>query len=137
MALGIRKTCLSLVFLGFLALDCASAQSWRPLGPPGGDARTLAVDPSHPQSVYLGTTDGHIFASRDVGAHWQRLGSASMAPNAVITSIVIDPRDSATLFASVWTPEPDGEGGGIYASHDSGSTWSESGLAGHGLRALI
>jgi photosystem II stability/assembly factor-like uncharacterized protein len=137
MSLRIRKTCLSLVFLGFLGLDCASAQTWRPLGPPGGDARTLAIDPLHPERVYLGTTAGHVFASRDGGEHWERLGSAGMARNAVITSIVVDPRDSATLFASAWTPEPDGEGGGIYASHDGGLTWHESGLAGLGLRALI
>jgi photosystem II stability/assembly factor-like uncharacterized protein len=137
MALGIRETCLSLVFLGYLVLPCASAQTWRPLGPPGGDARTLAVDPSHPERVYLGTTDGHVFASRDGGNHWERLGGASMAPNAVVTSILVDPRNSATLFASGWTPEPDGEGGGVYVSHDGGSTWGQSGLAGHALRALI
>ena len=137
MGLGIRKTCLSLVLLGSFALPCAFAQTWRPLGPPGGDARTLAVDPSNPQRVYLGTTDGHLFASRDGGTHWDRLGGASLPRNSVITSIIVDPRNSSTLLASAWTPEPDGEGGGVYFSADGGASWRESSLSGHGLRALV
>lgn len=137
MPLGIRKTCLSLVFLGSFALPRASAQTWRPIGPPGGDARTLAVDPSNPQRVYLGTTDGHLFVSRDSGRRWERLRGANLPRNSVITSIIVDPRDSSALIVSAWTPEPEGEGGGVYFSLDGGASWRESGLAGHGLRALV
>ena len=32
-----------------------SAQSWVPVGPPGGDVRSLAADPRDPRRIYLGT----------------------------------------------------------------------------------
>ena len=71
-----------------------AAQTWKPLGPPGGDVRALAADPSRPGRIFLGTADGHIFGSEDSGAHWTLLGRASARLDAVITAIVVDPRDS-------------------------------------------
>src|ERR1700757_383980 len=82
-----------------LALAAASAQAetWTPLGPPGGDVRALAADPSHPARIFLGTADGHIFGSEDSGAHWKLLGRASSRLDAVITAIVVDPRNGNVL----------------------------------------
>src|SRR6202451_3972350 len=54
----------------------AQAQVWQAMGPTGGDVRALASDPAHPEVLYLGTTDGAIFTSRDAGADWQQLGVA-------------------------------------------------------------
>jgi photosystem II stability/assembly factor-like uncharacterized protein len=118
------------------ALVPASAQTWRPMGPPGGDVRALATDPSHPGVIYLGTTDGHIFGSRDGGGHWQILGRAGTRVDAVVTAILVDPRDSRILYASTWTREASREGGGVFRSRDEGRTWQNSGLAGHAVRAL-
>ncbi len=56
--------------------------------------------------------------------------------NAVVTAILVDPRDSARLYASTWTRESCGEGGGVFLSSDGGATWRDSGLAGHAVRAL-
>jgi photosystem II stability/assembly factor-like uncharacterized protein len=128
---------LSLVLLATLLAPSAQSQTWKPLGPEGGDVRALASDPSHPEVVYLGTTDGHIFGSEDGGRHWRLLGLAGSSFNAIVTSIVVDPRHSGTLFASAWTREARGEGGGIYRSNDGGRTWRESGLAGHAVRVLV
>jgi photosystem II stability/assembly factor-like uncharacterized protein len=113
-----------------------NAQTWQAIGPTGGDVRALAVDPSHPEFVYLGTTDGHIFGSQDSGGHWSMLGLAGPAGNAIVTAIIIDPRDSDTLFAATWTREKYGEGGGVFLSRDGGRSWRDSGLAGHAVRAL-
>jgi photosystem II stability/assembly factor-like uncharacterized protein len=111
-------------------------QTWRALGPAGGDVRALAVAPSDSQVVYLGTTDGHIFMSRDAGERWELAGRAGDGPNSIVTSILVDSRDSRKLFASTWTKETSGEAGGIYRSVDGGKTWRESGLAGHAVRVL-
>src|SRR6202030_1187488 len=46
-------------------------------------------------------------------------------------------REPTTLFASTWTGEKQGEGGGIYRSSDGGRSWRASGLAGHSGRALV
>jgi photosystem II stability/assembly factor-like uncharacterized protein len=112
------------------------AQVWRPLGPPGGDVRTLAIDPSRPARIFLGTADGHIFGSEDSGARWTLLGRAGSRPDAVITAIVVDPRDGNVLFASAWTRDA-AAGGGVFRSADGGRTWSGAGLTGQAVRALV
>jgi photosystem II stability/assembly factor-like uncharacterized protein len=123
-------------FLALAALVAsAQGQTWTPLGPPGGDARALAVDPARPSRLFLGTADGHIFGSVDSGSHWTLLGRASSRLDAVITAIVVDPRDGNVLFASSWTRDS-AAGGGVFRSADGGRTWSGAGLAGQAVRAL-
>jgi photosystem II stability/assembly factor-like uncharacterized protein len=123
-----------IVFL-LLAATAARAQAWKPLGPPGGDVRALAADPARPARIFLGTADGHIFGSEDSGAHWTLLGRASSRLDAVITAIVVDPRDGNVLFASSWTRDSAVEGG-VFRSGDGGRTWSGAGLVGQSVRAL-
>jgi photosystem II stability/assembly factor-like uncharacterized protein len=106
------------------------------MGPLGGDVRSLAADPSQPSVLYLGTADGYIFGSQDAGEHWRSLGLVGPA-NGVITTIIVDPRNSGTLVASMWTRDANGEGGGVFVSRDSGRTWQGSGLAGRAIRALV
>ena len=113
----------------------ASAQTWRPLGPPGGDVHSLAADPSRPERLFLGTADGHIFGSEDTGTHWKLLGRAGTRRDAVVTAIVVDPRDANILFASAWTQDP-AAGGGVFRSGDGGRTWRAAGLQGQAVRAL-
>ncbi len=136
-----RSLSVLFVFLLFLSATVvapsAKSQTWKPLGPDGGDVRTLASDPTRPNFVYLGTTDGHVFGSEDGGRHWQLLGLAGAAHNAIVTAILVDPRDSDLLFASIWTREKQGEGGGIYRSTDRGQSWQSAGLVGHAVRAFV
>jgi photosystem II stability/assembly factor-like uncharacterized protein len=126
-----------LVLAATVAAPSAKSQTWKRLGPDGGDVRTLASDPSRLNFVYLGTTDGHIFGSEDGGRHWQLLGLAGAEQNAIVTAILVDPRDSDLLFASIWTREKQGEGGGIYRSTDRGRSWHPAGLVGHAVRAFV
>ena len=58
-----------------LLLPCltARAENWMPIGPQGGDVRSLAADPRDPRVVYLGTADGVLYRSEDTGASWRRL----------------------------------------------------------------
>ncbi len=114
----------------------AAGQTWRPMGPPGGDVRSLAVDPNDPRRIYLGTSDGHLFGSRDAGEHWQLLGRAGPRLDAVVTAILVDPRDAHILYASTWTQDV-AAGGGVFRSADGGATWSAAGLAGKAVRALV
>jgi len=111
------------------------AQTWQSLGPPGGDVRALAVDPSHPERVFLGTADGHIFGSIDSGAHWALLGRAGERLDAVVTAIVVDPRSGDVLFAATWTRDTP-SGGGILQSRDGGRSWRDAGLQGESVRSL-
>ena len=112
------------------------AQTWRALGPEGGEVFALAMDSHDPKTLYLGCADGHIFGSHDAGDHWQILGRAGESQNAVVSSIVVDARDSQRLYASTWTRELHGEGGGVFRSTDAGVHWTSVGLDGHAVRAL-
>jgi photosystem II stability/assembly factor-like uncharacterized protein len=114
----------------------AKAQVWQAVGPAGGDVRALASDPAHPEVLYLGTSDGAIFTSRNAGADWEQRGVVSENQDAVVTAIIVDPRKSARLYAATWTREVGGEGGGVFLSDDGGKSWRGSGLSGHAARAL-
>ena len=114
----------------------ASAETWRPMGPPGGDVRSFGHDPSHPGQLYMGTADGHIFGSADAGEHWELLGRVGPRLDSVVTAIVVDPREPRTLLAATWARDPEG-GGGIFRSRDGGKGWAPAGLAGQVVRALV
>ncbi|MGD0841001.1 MAG: hypothetical protein ABSA32_07585 [Candidatus Acidiferrales bacterium] len=113
----------------------AAAQVWRPLGPEGGDVLSLGQDAANPQHVFLGTADGHVFASDDGGEHWELRGRAGSRLDSVVTAILVDPRDARALYASTWTRDPSA-GGGVFRSGDGGRTWAAAGLAGKAVRAL-
>ncbi len=109
------------------------AQDWRPIGPAGGDVRSLSADPRDPRVIYIGTQDGHVFGTHDGGEHWQLLGRAG-GEDTVVFSILVDSRNSHTLYAATWslgqTP------GGVFRSADAGKTWQRAGLAGETVRAI-
>src|SRR6266849_6692985 len=96
-----------------------SAQTWRPMGPPGGDVRSFGADPNDFRRIFLGASDGHVFVSQD----------------AVVTVILMDPRDARVLYAAAWTQNL-AAGGGVFRSDDGGHTWRPSGLIGQAVRAL-
>lgn len=133
--LFLHVSCGILLLLFFVAVVGASGQTWTSLGLPGGDVRTLAKAPSDPARVFLGTADGHIFGSEDSGSHWNLLGRASSRLDAVITAVVVDPRNANVVYASSWTRDA-ASGGGVFRSNDGGHTWVSAGLSGEAVRAL-
>jgi hypothetical protein len=60
----LRIAILVLLMLATAARLCG--QTWERLGPEGGMVLSLGVDSA--DAVYLGTSDGHVFASEDRGA---------------------------------------------------------------------
>jgi len=85
-------------------------------------------------AVYLGTPDGHIFASRDRGEHWELRGRAGARLDGVVQRIVPDARNADRLLAAVWFRGA--PGGGIFESADGASTWKLAGLKDEAVRAL-
>ncbi len=120
--------------LPLLLAFSASAQTWRQIGPPGGDVQSLAAVPGSTRTMYLGTSDGHVFGSHDAGEHWELLGRIGEHHDDVIMSMIVDPRSASTLYATSWTLGS--HGGGVYRSTDSGHTWQLIGLEGLVVRAI-
>ena len=124
----------SLFVLVLLFSFSATAQTWRQVGPPGGDVQSLAAAPGNARTLFLGTSDGHVFGSRDGGEHWDLLGRIGEHHDDVIMSMVVDARSANTIYATSWTLSS--HGGGVYRSADAGHTWQLIGLEGLVVRAI-
>ncbi len=104
------------------------AGSWTWLGPGniGGRSRSLVIHPSQPQNMWLGSVSGGIWKTNDGGASWQI--QSDFLGNMAISSLVMDPTDSNTLYAG--TGEGQGIGGerrgaGVFKTTTGGTNWSQ------------
>ncbi|HEY6804298.1 MAG TPA: peptidoglycan-binding protein [Pyrinomonadaceae bacterium] len=95
---------------------------WRTTGPPGGDVRSLVVDPSNPDRFYFGTLDGQIYTSSDGGKQWQLLYNFGK-PRLFVDHIIVDPRNPKVLYVGAHRHK---EPGGFFKSTDGGVTFKES-----------
>ncbi len=113
--------------------DTAAAAAWIPVGPPGGDVRSLAADPRDPNRVYLGTADGVVYRSDDGGHRWERLSPGFPKRGMSLDEILVDP--SGQVLVAYW--EVGGTGGGVARSTDGGVHFTLlSGIEGESVRAL-
>jgi photosystem II stability/assembly factor-like uncharacterized protein len=90
--------------------------------------------PGNARTLFLGTSDGHVFGSRDGGEHWDLLGRIGEHHDDVIMSMAVDSRSPNTLYATSWTLSS--RGGGVYRSADAGHSWQLIGLDGLVVRAI-
>jgi photosystem II stability/assembly factor-like uncharacterized protein len=135
MALDMRKFAhafaMALAVLAWPTL--VAAQTWIPVGPPGGDVRALAADPRDARRIYLGTSDGLLYRSEDAGARWHRLSPGFPLRGHSLDQIVVDPR--GVVLVGYW--EVSGTGGGVARSTDGGNTFTIlKSLEGQSVRAL-
>ncbi|MBI3894911.1 MAG: transcriptional regulator [Acidobacteria bacterium] len=125
---------LSLIFLVQPSGNAAQAD-WAPIGPFGGDVRSLAADPRDPDRMFLGTRTGQIYLSTDGGKQWNRLTGLQAPADWVVDDLLVDPTDSRILYAGMWSVLDNM--GGIFKSTDGGSSWQLlEGLSGQFVRAL-
>src|SRR6266481_865591 len=115
------KKILVVVALAFLfAIPAVAGNQWQPLGPDGGDVRSLAYDPQNPDRIFLGTSAGQLFLSETGGASWSRLAHLGEGDDYVLDHILINSEDG-TMYVSAWSVE--NAGGDIFVSRDGGRTW--------------
>ena len=126
---------LLLALLMVLGTRPARALEWVPLGPEGGDVRSLAYDPANPDRIFLGTSAGQLYLSINGGGSWQRLARLGVGDRYVLDHIVLDPARPGTLYVSAWDVER--EGGDLFRSRDDGRTWEIlTAMRGKSIRAL-
>jgi hypothetical protein len=95
----------------------------------GAIVYSLAIDPSTPATVYVGTYGGEVFKSTDGGGSWSAV-SAGLG-GAIVYSLAIDPSTPATVYAGT-------QGGGVFKTTNGGGSWSavNTGLGGATVYSL-
>jgi photosystem II stability/assembly factor-like uncharacterized protein len=110
-------------------------RTWSPIfdGQPTGSVGAIAVAPSNPSVIYLGSGEGlqrpdlatgnGIYRSTDGGATWQHLG---LTDGQQIGAIIVDPRDpNRVLVAVLGHPYGPNQERGVFRSTDGGQSWEK------------
>ncbi|HTJ28432.1 MAG TPA: glycoside hydrolase [Candidatus Limnocylindria bacterium] len=111
-----------------------AGRTWTPIfdDQPTASVGAIAVAPSAPDTVYVGSGEGRqrpdlavgdgIYKSTDGGAHWTHLG---LRDGQQIARIVVDPHDANRLYVAV-LGHPYGPNAerGVYRSTDGGATFT-------------
>src|SRR5262244_149908 len=110
-------------------------RTWNPIfdDQPTGSVGDIAVAPSNPKVIYVGTGEGlqrpdlatgdGVYKSTDGGKTWIHLG---LRDSQQIPQIVVDPRDPNRLFVAVLGhPYGANEERGIFRSTDGGKTFQK------------
>ena len=109
--------------------------TWKPIfdSQPTGSIGTIAVAPSAPDTIYVGSGEGlqrpdlsvgdGIYKSTDAGKTWSHLG---LRDGQQIPAIIVDPRNPNRLFAAV-LGHPYGPNAerGVFRSTDGGQTFEK------------
>ena len=112
-----------------------AGRTWRPIfdGQPTQSIGSIAVAPSDPNVIYVGSGEGlhrpdlsignGIYRSRDAGQTWTHLGLTDAQQ---IPRIVVDPRRPERVFAAVLGhPYGPNEERGVFRSVDGGQSWEK------------
>ncbi len=112
------------------------AAPWFPLGPFGGDARSLAADPADPKHLFLGTATGWVYDSHDGGSTWSRVAQVANRNDLAIDHIVVDQTHPKRLVVGAFVVDHPADGG-LFISEDYGKNWySQAEMRGQSVRAL-
>lgn len=132
----LARTSKSLVVLVLLALAVPSFAQWRPVGPEGGDVRSLTYDPRNPDRILLGTSAGELFQSLDNGKTWARFAHLGQGDHYVLDNVAFDPTNSDVIYVAAWSVDEQNNGD-LFRSRDGGKTWQAlPGTRGRSIRAL-
>ena len=109
--------------------------TWKPIfdDQPTGSIGALAIAPSKPDTIYVGSGEGlqrpdlstgdGMYKSTDGGKTWRHLGLREAQQ---IGAILVDPRDPNLIYvAALGHPYGANEERGVFRSSDGGETWQK------------
>jgi photosystem II stability/assembly factor-like uncharacterized protein len=87
------------------------------------------LDPSNPATVYAALENDGLFKTTDRGGSWTKLNGGLPAGPYFVSSIAVDPVNTAVVYAGVSPGLPPGISGtapipGVYRSSDGGNVWT-------------
>ncbi len=110
-----------------------AGRTWQPIfdSEPAGSIGAIAVAPSDPETLYVGTGEADmrsdiahgngVYKSTDAGRHWRYLG---LADTRQVGRILVDPHNPAVVFVAALGHAygPNAERG-VFRSQDGGEHW--------------
>ncbi len=121
-------------------------RTWRPIldDAPTGSVGDIAVSPSHPDVIYVGTGEGlhrpdlgvgdGIFKSTDGGGTWRHVGLPDVQQ---VGRLVVHPTDpDIVLVAGLGHPYGPNEERGVFRTVDGGETWAKVLYVDHNTGAI-
>ena len=118
------------IFAGFglLFKSTDGGTNWTAVnnGLPNTHIRTIAINPSDSDIVYVGTSSG-VFKSMDGGESWTEVNGGVIEGE--VQTLAMDPSRPDTIYA--------GADRGIFKSIDGGSNWIEVGKDYSNIRAVV
>ncbi len=111
------------------------AESWQPISddltdgePPGGSSTfgtisSIAVAPTNPQVIYVGTDDGNVQVTMDGGNSWQNISAG--IPDRYVTQVAVDPEDDSIAFATLSGYRYVDYQAHVLLTNDGGETWED------------
>jgi hypothetical protein len=109
------------VFLGPAPIPLGQTSTTRV--PVSGRTIAIAIHPTDPDTVYVGTAQGGLYKSTDGGAHWTALFAFELETLA-IGAITIDPTDSNIVYIGTGEPNLSADsfaGKGVYILRNANS----------------
>jgi photosystem II stability/assembly factor-like uncharacterized protein len=116
------------------AMAAVSLSPWRPIGPRpalfspatgnSGRATAVAIHPTQPNVIYLGTSNGGISKTTDSGATWLPL--TDNLPSLATGSLAVDPVDPNVVYFGSGECSSYGDsyfGAGLFRSTNAGASW--------------
>jgi len=87
---------------------------------------SLALAPTDPKVIWVGTDDGLVQVTRDGGAHWANVAGniAGLPEWGRVQQIEVSPFDPATCYVAFDLHEQDNNHPYAYKTHDFGRTWT-------------
>ncbi|MEV6692838.1 glycosyl hydrolase [Micromonospora sp. NPDC051196] len=93
-----------------------------PSGYPWGTITSVAVAPSDSNTLYVGTDDGKVWWTRDLGANWTEVDSAQL-PGTWVTRIAVNPKDANIAYATFSAFRSGSDRAHVLMTRDGGQTW--------------
>ncbi|GEC79365.1 T9SS type A sorting domain-containing protein [Flavobacterium aquatile] len=120
--------------------------NWEPVGPfthsntgswSSGQGRVniVYVDPSNPNTIYIGAPAGGIWKSLDAGTTWAPL--SDNLPQIGVSGIAVDPNNSNVIYVATGDCDAsDTYSIGVLKTTNGGATWNTTGLTFTGTNKL-
>jgi len=89
-----------------------------------GRISTIAVAPSDPRTIYVGTSDGNVQVTTNQGNTWTNVTRAPL-PNRWVSEVIVAPTDARTAYAvfNGFNSHTPGQPGHVFKTTNAGASW--------------